>query len=397
MRFLKITKWELKNTLSSKKFITIIILQFGLLILMMSFFNMFIGSIESEDGISLSPSLSKFASIDVSDNNSFIITNLNKEVLDIRLVDYNNSLKRLRDGKTTAIIVSPENPREKIESFQTINIDLYINSEDPKQSVVLNEVNSTLEALSTSISDEWINSLIPPEKIVDPEVKEEKKGEFLPLQIIKKMMIAILLFLPLFLFGNMVVDSIVGEKERKTGEIIIAMPLSHSDIIMGKNLAIILIIALQTAIWIITLLIAGFNIKNPQLVYLIVLLTSVPIIGITSVIATYSKNYKEAEIGLSLVYIIMVGFLIIPALAYISTRSLSSNISPMTLVMRIFSGEAISGVDFIIPIFSILMVSLISFWTSIKLFKRDDMVFGPRPNLIRIIMDFLGIKKREFK
>jgi len=397
MRLLKITKWELKNTLWSKKFIMIFVLQLGVLILMMTFFNSFITSIDSENGISLSPSLSGFASVAVLDNNSILINKLNKDVLNIEKMNYNDSFSRLKEGKITGIIVIPENSNETINNFQTVNVNLYLNPEDPKQAVVLKEVNSSLEAISSSISDQWINSLIPPQKIEDTKVREEKKGESLPLQLIKKMMIVLLLFLPLFLFGNMVIDSIVGEKERKTGEILIAMPLSHGDIIIGKNLAIVLTIALQVAIWIMILLFAGFDIKNPLLVYMGVVLTSVPIIGITSVVAAYSKNYKEAGIGLSFIYIAIVGFLIVPALAYISNGSASSNISPMTLVMRLFSGENIAAIDFIIPLLSIAIVTLISYWISIKLFKRDDIVFGPRPGIFRLMLDLLGIKKRSFR
>jgi len=397
MRFLKITKWELKNILMSKKFLMIFIVQFGVLILMMSFFNTFITNLDSNEGISLSPSLTGFASIDVSGNNSHFTDKLNKDVLNIGILNYNESLDRLSDGKITAVLDIPENSLEKINNFQTINMDVYVNSQDPKQVVVLKEVNSTVEAFSNSISDQWINSLVPSENTVNTQIKEEKRGESLPLQIIKKMMIAMLLFFPLFLFGNIVIDSIVGEKERKTGEILIAMPLSHSDIIIGKNLATILVIALQVGIWVLILLISGFALKNPILVYIGVVLTSFPIIGITSVVAAYSKNYKEAGIGLSFIYIIIVGFLIVPALAYISNGSASSNISPMTLVMRLFSGDNIPLVDFIIPIFFIVIISIISYWVSIKLFKRDDVVFGPRPGLIRLTLDLIGIKKRSKK
>lgn len=397
MRFFKITKWELKNILSSKKFLMIFVVQFGVLILMMSFFNTFITTLDSDEGVSLSPSLTGFASIDISDNSSYFTDKLNNDVLNIGILNYNNSMKNLNDGKITAILSFPENSQEKIDNFQSIDVDLYVNSEDPKQAVVLKEVNSTLKAFSSSISDQWINSIIPSENIVDPQIKEEKKGESLPLQIIKKMMMALLLFIPLFLFGNIVIDSIVGEKERKTGEILIAMPLNHSDIIIGKNMATILVIALQVGIWILIMLISGFSIKNPILVYIGVVLTSVPIIGVTSVVAAYSKNYKEAGIGLSFIYIIIVGFLIVPALAYISNGSSWSGISPMTLVVRLFSGESILTVDFIIPICSVVIISIISYLISIELFKRDDIVFGPRPGLINLMLDFAGIKKRSYK
>ncbi len=251
-------------------------------------------------------------------------------------------------------------------------------------------METTSQALSSIITNQWIKE-ISSENITQPSVEQKEQGEPLPLQIISKVMTAILLFLPLFLFGNMVIDSIVGEKERKTAEILVAMPLSHANIILGKSLAVMLTIALQVFLWMVILLGAGFDIKNAFLVYIIVILTSIPIIGITSIIAAYSKNYKEAGIGISFVYILVVGYLVVPALAYLSGSTRAASISPMTLVMKLFSGENISTTELLIPIIIIVIVSLLSYIITIQLFKRDDVVFGPRPGIIRLIFEFTGI------
>jgi ABC-2 type transport system permease protein len=392
MRFSTITKWEFKNTLSSRKFLMIFLMQLSVLVLMIVFLNMFIGNIESENGVTLSPSLTNFASIGVSDTSGLFEKQLNHEVLGIIPLVSNESVNQVKSGKATAALIVPENSIGKIDTFQPITLNLFVDYADPKRSVVTEEVNSTAKAISSSISNQWISSLVPSTSTVEPDVREEKKGESLPLQLIKKMMVSILLFLPLFLFGNMIIDSIVGEKERKTGEILIAMPLSHGEIIIGKNLAVVLVIAVQVALWILILLVAGFDLKNPILVYLVIILTSIPIVGITSVIAAYSKNYKEAGIGLSFIYIGIVGFLVIPALAYISSKSAAANISPMTLVMRLFSGDPVSMTDLMIPIISILIISAISYWITIKLFERDDIMFGPRPGIVRLALELLGIK-----
>lgn len=392
MRFFTIAKWEFKSSIKSRKFLALFFMQISVLILMVIFFNFFTANIES-DGFTLSPSLTGFASVDVSDKSGIFSNQLNKEVLKINNLSYNESLNRVNEGRTTAVLIVPENFIRNIDEFKTNNINLFVNMEDPKQSVATEEINSTLKAISASISNQWINTLAPQNKVVEPEVKEEKTGESLPLKLINKMMIAVLLFLPLFLFGNMVVDSIVGEKERKTGEILVAMPISHADVIIGKNMAVILTIALQVAIWIIILLVAGFEINNSILVYMVILITAIPIVGITSVIAAYSKNYKEAGIGLSFIYIAIVGFLIVPALAYISGQLPGSNISPMTLVMRLFSGESISTTELTLPLVSIALISVITFWLTIKLFKRDDIMFGPRPGVIRLTLNLIGLKK----
>lgn len=392
MKFFTITKWEFKSSIKSRKFLALFFMQISVLILMVIFLNFFTANIES-DGFTLSPSLTGFASVDVSDKSGIFSNQLNKEVLKINNLSYNESLNHVNEGRTTAVLIVPENFIQNIDEFKTNNLTLFVNMEDPKQSVATEEINSTLETISTSISNQWINTLVPENKIIEPEVKEEKTGESLPLKLINKMMIAVLLFMPLFLFGNMVVDSIVGEKERKTGEILVAMPISHADVIIGKNMAVILTIALQVAIWIMILLVAGFEINNSILVYLVIILTAIPIVGITSVIAAYSKNYKEAGIGLSFIYIAIVGFLIVPTLAYISRQVPGSNISPMTLVMRLFSGESISTTELTLPLVSIALVSIITFWLTIKLLKRDDIMFGPRPGVIRLALNLIGLKK----
>ena len=370
----------------------IFLMQLSVLGLMIVFLNMFIGNIESENGVTLSPSLTNFASMGVSDTGGLFEKQLNHEVLGITSLGANESIDQVKSGKATAALVVPANSTSEIDNFQPVTLNLFIDYSDPKRSVVSEEVNSTVEAIASSISNQWISSVVPSTNNIEPDVKEEKKGESLPLQLIKKMMVSILLFLPLFLFGNMIVDSIVGEKERKTGEILIAMPLSHWEVIVGKNFAVVLLIAVQVALWLFILLAAGFDLKNPLLVYAVIVLTSIPIVGVTSVIAAYSKNYKEAGIGLSFIYIGIVGFLVIPSLAYISSKSVVANISPMTLVMRLFSGENISITDFMIPLMSILIISLVSYWISIKLIERDDIMFGPRPGFIRLVLELIGFK-----
>jgi len=175
------------------------------------------------------------------------------------------------------------------------------------------------------------------------------------------------------------------------------MPLSPSSIILGKIMAVEGIIALQVALWMIILLGAGFQIIDPILVYILVIMTGLPIIGLTTIISAYSKNYKEAGIGITFGYIAIVGFLILPVLFYLTGKSLASNISPMTMVVRLFSGETIPIWQFLIPFGFVLFVSIITFWISIKLFERDDVVFGPRPGIFRLIFEWAGFKRRYVK
>ena len=392
MKFTTITKWEFRSTLKSKKFMMIFFLQLSVLFLMIIIFNSFITNIESDQGISLTPALNGFASVDVQDQSGLISKYINPSVINVIPSNFNSSLNNIALGKTTGFLYVPGNAAQKIRTGQSIDMIIYLDSSDPKNSVVRDEVNSTAKVISQSYSNS-LSASATPQNTTIPTITQVSTGEPLPLQIIKKVMLVILLFLPLLLFGNIIIDSVVGEKERKTGEILIAMPLSQAQIIIGKSMAVTLTISLQVFMWLIILLIAGFNISNPLFVFIFIFLTSIPIIGITTVVAAYSKNYKEAGIGLSIVYIGIVGFLIVPVLLYISRKSFLSNISPMTIVMRLFSGESISLPDYALALICILVVSIISYWIAIKLFERDDIIFGPRPGILRLIFDLITFKK----
>ena len=393
MSFATITRWEFTNTLKSRKFLLIFFMQLSVLGLMIIMFNSFAANIESEKGIFLTPSLTDFATVDVQDPGGLIQKRINPELIKIYPSNNNNSIIRLKQGETTGLYIVSADSLERIRKSESIDTLLYLDYSDPKRSVVRDEINSTNNAVASALTNSYLQS-VNPKNTSQTGFKEEKSGEPLPMQIIKKMMLAVLLFLPLFLFGNMVIDSVVGEKERKTGEILIAMPITSFEILFGKGLAVVFTIAIQVAMWMIILLVVGFAMKNPIQVYLMIVLTSLPVVGITTIIAAYAKNYKEAGIGITFAYILMVGFLIVPALAYISRQSSAANISPMTTVMRLFSGETIPLQDIFWPIIIILLGTAATFWIATLIFQRDDILFGPRPGIINLSLQLLGIKKR---
>lgn len=392
--FLTITRWEFKNTLKSKKFLLIFVMQLSVLFMLIIMFNSFAANIESEKGLSLTPSLVDFATLDVNDEGGLFKKTLNPEIIKIYSTNGNQSLERIQLGETNGLYAISTDSITRIQKGETVDTVLYLDYSDPRRSVIRDEVNSTTKTISSALTVSYLQSANPQNTSNTTGAKEEKTGESLPIQLIKKVMLAVLLFLPLFLFGNIIIDSVVGEKERKTGEILIAMPISSGEILFGKGLAVVGICALQVAMWVMVLVGAGFAIQNVILVYLLVVLTAIPIVGMTSIIAAYAKNYKEAGIGISFAYILVVGFLIVPALAYVSRKSYSANVSPMTTVMRLFTGEAITLPEILMSVGFVVVLSLITFWIATWLFKRDDVLFGPRPGPIKLALQLIGIKKR---
>ena len=394
MNFSIITRWEFKNTLKSKKFILIFFMQLAVLAMLIFMFNSFAANIESEKGLSLTPSLVDFATLDVDDPGGLFKKRIDPEIIKVYTTNGNSSLLRIETGETNGLYTVSADSIQRIQKGEIVDTVLYLDYSDPRRSVVRDSINTTTKSVSSALTQSYLQSAIPSNTTSQTGLKEEKTGESLPMQIIKKVMLVVLLFLPLFLFGNIIIDSVVGEKERKTAEILVAMPISPGEILLGKGLAVVAISALQVIMWIVVLIAAGFTIKNVILVYLLVVLTAVPIVGLTSIIAAYAKNYKEAGIGITFAYVIVVGFLIVPALAYISRKSFSANISPMTTVMRLFAGEAITMPEILMSVTFVIILSIIFFGIATWLFRRDDVLFGPRPGLIKLFLELVGLKKR---
>ena len=143
MIFTTITKWELKETLKSRKFLTIFILQISVRFLMLFVFNAFITNIESQEGISITPSLSGFASLSVDDEGRLFSKYINPELITVTHASFDDSMKNLNSGKTMAVVLVPADSLDKMRNIDTIEVKLYLDQADPKRSVVRDEVNNT--------------------------------------------------------------------------------------------------------------------------------------------------------------------------------------------------------------------------------------------------------------
>lgn len=359
-----ITRWEIKSTFKSRKFLFIFIFQMVTLLLIIFIFNGVLQMMNTTEEVTLTPSLNEFAYLDVNDPSGIIKDEINPKAVMI----HPTTARSPRGGSLLLV-----------EEYNTLplNASLFLDYSTPMRNIIKKEVESAVEVSSRKITDQIIASM----EREQPNVKEEAVGESLPLKLVNKVMVAILLILPLFMFGNLIIDSIVGEKERKTGESLIAMPIPRSHIILGKSLAVMVIMAIQLFIWMIIIW-GWFKIPNAPIVYLVLLLTAFPVVGLTNLVAVYSKNYKEAGIGITLTYIIIIGFLIVPALAYISQKS---GMGPLILIIKFLSSENITIYDIVSTVSGLVFSSLIFHALAVWLFERDDIVFGPRPGVLRLL------------
>jgi len=334
----------------------------------MLIFNGVLQMMNTREEVTLLPSLGEFAPLDVNDPQGIIRNEINPEVVTVYITDDRSPM-----GRSLLLVEADGLP---------FNARLFLDHSTLMSNIIKDEVETAVDRSSQKITSQIIASM----KREEANIREESVGESLPLKLVNKVMVAILLVLPLFLFGNLIIDSIVGEKERKTGESLIAMPISRSHIILGKSAAVILIMAIQLIIWMIIIMLSGFRIPNAPLIYLVLVLTAVPVVGLTSLVAVYSKNYKEAGIGITFAYIIVIGFLIVPALAYVSQER---GAGPLILIMELLGSENITISNIILTVSGLVVTSIIFYGLALWLFERDDIIFGPRPGVLKLLRDLL--------
>ncbi|ADP77211.1 ABC-2 type transporter [Methanothermus fervidus DSM 2088] len=369
MSFIKLAKWEIKNVFKSKKFMILFLLQILSLSMIIFVFSIVSHSFETRE-VTLNPSFT-FVTLGINDPTGLIIKNIDQSCL--KLEKNNLSINNVKNNDLTGVLI--------VNSSSPISLDLFLNGKDPKSIVIKDEVSKASNRTESIILNKIVNKLGISKKI--PNAQTISRGEALPVKLINKFMIAILLFLPIFLFGNIIVDNMVGEKERKTIEFLLVLPTTKTSIIFSKSLSALIVIGIQVFIWINILSLLGFKIPQPLLVYTIIIFTAIPIVGVTMLISVFAKNYGEAGMAVTITYIIILGILVIPTILYITNPRIV--ISPMTLVVKLLSSQPLTLSDLIVPFSLIFSVAFISYTLSIYLFGKDEIIFGPRPSVFKII------------
>jgi sodium transport system permease protein len=206
-------------------------------------------------------------------------------------------------------------------------------------------------------------------------------------------------FLPYFLIiilfsGSMylAIDTTAGEKERKSLEPLFLNPVSRMEILSGKLAATIAfgLITLIVSIIVFKLTIPfyptktmGVNLELGMVQMLIMFLVLMPLAvvagSIQTIIASFSKSFKEAQTYVGLLIIIPM----IPSmlLMFLSIKEklwmmaipiLNQNL----IINQIIRGEDLSLAAIAITFFGTLFFGLVLAWIAVRLYNKESMLFA---------------------
>ena len=192
-------------------------------------------------------------------------------------------------------------------------------------------------------------------------------------EIMYGFIIPFIVLLPLFLASNIVTDSVVGEKERKTFEVLLMTPLSSSMVVIGKILPILLFSLLQSAAWILLLELLKVPIYHSLLLLVLLFFVGLGFIGLGVIISMLVDSTKEANSAITLLLFFATFVLFVPLFMDISWVRGILNLIPTVIMVRMTSTPVLDP-TLVLYFLPTIVISLIIFGLSVYFFKREGAI-----------------------
>ncbi|MCF6318583.1 MAG: ABC transporter permease [Proteobacteria bacterium] len=304
-------------------------------------------------------------------------------------------VKAIENKDEDAVIVIPKNFSEKFASGVPAKIEIYYdvtakgttNVTQRRIKALISEYSNTIGM--TRLQLRGVSPLLLKAIIVEKHdvSTAQSKGamllSFLPYALI----------LGLFM-GSMylAIDTMAGEKERNSLEALLLNPIKRSHLLTGKLFATITFGLATMVITLITFklvmpfmpleqmgMTVDLGVKNISILVLVLAPLAIMAASLQTIIATFSKSFKEAQTYVGLLMIIpaipSVALMIMPVkekLWMMATPILSQNI----VINQIMRGEQVEVVSIIAAIVGSLLIGLVLALVAIKLYNRESLLFS---------------------
>ena len=120
-------------------------------------------------------------------------------------------------------------------------------------------------------------------------------------------LIPVLVFLPVFVSGSLVVDSITEEVDRGTLELLRVAPVTVGEIVDGKALAAVAIAPGQALVWLLLLELNGTSVANVPLILVLMTALTTLVVGLAAGIAAVAPDRRAAQFLYSIAVLVFFG------------------------------------------------------------------------------------------
>lgn len=192
-------------------------------------------------------------------------------------------------------------------------------------------------------------------------------------EIMYGFIVPFIVLLPIFLASNIVTDSVVGEKERKTFEVLLMTPLSSYMVVVGKILPVLIFSLLQSAAWIFLLELLKVPIYHSLLLMVLLFFVGLGFIGLGVIISMLVDSTKEANSSITLLLFFATFVLFVPLFMDIPWLEGVLNLIPTVIMVRLTSTPVLDP-SMILWFLPTIALSLVIFGLSVYFFKREGAI-----------------------
>lgn len=368
MAISEITLWELKQIFIGKKFTYAFIIQFFVILAVIPLFDVYGEILENPSDLIL-PTSKGYLPVAISDS-PLDSTLRQHPVFRLYAVSESEGQALLHSHvvccfiQGNTITFDPDNPKARVAEYHLQKIL----QTEPDIPVTFNLNEKAVVPLQRIRARE----LALREIRRTAELMQSRQMNFSTLLI---------LLLAIFLAAGILVDLIVSEREKNTGEILMSLPVAPWKVLVSKVGAVVVVLGLQIILWVTMLYALGRVSHLGSMVPLF--LAAFLIISLTCLASVYSKSYKEAGFAITVGYVLLFAFLM-SASAFYTVSERFSFLSPLSLVLIIEEG-GFSQVSLLFAGLPTFLVSCLFIYVSVKMYERDEFYFGPRPSILRIV------------
>ena len=264
----------------------------------------------------------------------------------------------------------------------------------------LPEIGSVSEKTATSTPA--IEKTIAPvdEKTQVPsisEVTELKKGSrstineqalatpshFNPPIPFKSVVLSFIFIFPIYFIAQFFSSSIMEERVKRKGELLLVSPVKPYEIVLGKFLPYLLITLVLVAV-------IAVNIGGSMWIVLMLLPVALIFLSTAFTGAIIARSFKELTFVLIFLSVFLSGYIFLPAM-FANIHAISI-ISPITLVVKLLENETVSVSEYLFSTTPLYLVSLLIFMFGIFIYREEDL-FTQKPirsKLLDSVQEFIN-------
>lgn len=199
----------------------------------------------------------------------------------------------------------------------------------------------------------------------------------------KSVVLSFIFIFPIYFIAQFFSSSIMEERVKRKGELLLVSPVKPYEIVLGKFLPYLLITLVLVAV--ITVNIGGS-------IWIVLMLLPVALIFLSTAFmgAIIARSFKELTFVLIFLSVFLSGYIFLPAM-FANIHAISI-ISPITLVVKLLENETVSASEYLFSTTPLYLVSILIFMFGIFIYREEDL-FTQKPigsKLLDSVQEFIN-------